>query len=166
MLLKEMELFIPNVVVLLTLVTYAIVPTGPHTCITSFWQRPKKEKGSNSSGAAERPYAVPFAIGPEIVTLDEIADANDLWLTCFVNGEERLRVNTRDHRWQMADIIEHFSRQDAVEPGDMFSTGEIRVGGADDAGAPAQALKVGDVVECSIEGIAVLRTTIAATGDS
>ena len=33
-------------------------------------------------------------LGPEVVTLDEIADPFDLWLTCSVNGRSRLRVNT------------------------------------------------------------------------
>src|SRR5690349_16406420 len=48
-------------------------------------------------------------VGPEIVTLDEIADPYDLWMVCTVNGEERMRVNTREQIWKMNDILEHFS---------------------------------------------------------
>ena len=33
-------------------------------------------------------------LGPEIVTLDEIADPYDLWMTCAVNGEERMQTIT------------------------------------------------------------------------
>ena len=98
-------------------------------------------------------------LGPEIVTMDEIPDPYDLWMTCSVNGEERMRVNTRDQIWKLPDILEHFSRYIPIEPGDMFSTGAP---GGVAVGKPNAAelfLKPGDVVDCSIEGIATLRTT-------
>jgi len=99
-------------------------------------------------------------LGPEIITLDEIKDPYDLWMTCAVNGEERMRVNTRDQIWKLPVILEHFSRYIPIEPGDMFSTGAP---GGVAVGKPNAAelfLKPGDVVECSIEGIATLRTYI------
>ena len=105
-------------------------------------------------------------LGPEIVTMDEIRDPYDLWMTCAVNGEERMRVNTRDQIWKLPDIIEHFSRYIPIEPGDMFSTGAP---GGVAVGKPNAAelfLKPGDVVECSIEGIATLRTHIVAPGEA
>jgi 2-keto-4-pentenoate hydratase/2-oxohepta-3-ene-1,7-dioic acid hydratase in catechol pathway len=105
-------------------------------------------------------------LGPEIVTMDEIADPYDLWMTCSVNGAERTRVNTRDQVWKLPDILEHFSRHIPLEPGDLFSTGAPSGGVAGKAGAAELFLKPGDVVECSIEGIATLRTTIVAPGDA
>jgi 5-carboxymethyl-2-hydroxymuconate isomerase/acylpyruvate hydrolase len=103
-------------------------------------------------------------LGPEIVTMDEIPDPYDLWMVCAVNGEERMRVNTRDQIWKLPDILEHFSRHIPIEPGDMFSTGAP---GGVAVGKPNAAelfLKPGDVVECSIEGVATLRTHIVAPG--
>ncbi len=76
-----------------------------------------------------------------------------------------MRVNTRDQIWKMPDIIEHFSRFIPLEPGDMFSTGApggMAVGKPD---AEALYLKPGDVVECAIEGVATLKTTIVAPGE-
>jgi len=99
-------------------------------------------------------------LGPEIVTMDEIRDPYDLWMTCAVNGEQRMRVNTADQIWKLPDILEHFSKYIPIEPGDMFSTGAP---GGVAVGKPNAAdlyLKPGDVVECSIEGIATLRTHI------
>jgi 5-carboxymethyl-2-hydroxymuconate isomerase/acylpyruvate hydrolase len=99
-------------------------------------------------------------LGPEIVTLDEIRDPYDLWMVCTVNGQERMRVNTRDQIWKFPDILEHFSRYIPFEPGDMFSTGAP---GGVAVGKPNAAelfLKPGDVVDCSIEGITTLRTHI------
>jgi len=103
-------------------------------------------------------------LGPEIVTMDEIRDPYDLWMTCTVNGELRMRVNTRDQIWKLPDILEHFSRHIPIEPGDMFATGAP---GGVAVGKPNAAelfLKPGDVVECSIEGVATLRTHIVSPG--
>jgi hypothetical protein len=99
-------------------------------------------------------------IGPEIVTLDEVGDPYDVWLTCSVNGEERLRASTAEQAWNIDDILAHFSRSMQIEPGDMFATGAL----GDTAGQNAKdlSLKPGDIVECGIEGITTLRTTIVA----
>ena len=105
-------------------------------------------------------------LGPEIVTMDEIPDPYDLWMVCTVNGEQRMRVNTRDQIWKLPDILEHFSRHIPIEPGDMFSTGAP---GGVAVGKPNAAqlfLKPGDVVECSIEGLATLRTYIVSPGSA
>ena len=99
-------------------------------------------------------------LGPEIITMDEIPDPYNLWMTCSVNGEERMRVNTRDQIWKLPDILEHFSQYIPIEAGDMFSTGAP---GGVAVGKPNAAdlfLKPGDVVECAIEGIASLSTKI------
>jgi 2-keto-4-pentenoate hydratase/2-oxohepta-3-ene-1,7-dioic acid hydratase in catechol pathway len=101
-------------------------------------------------------------LGPEIVTLDEVPDPYDLWMTCSVNGEERMRVNTGEQIWKMNDILEHFSRYIPIEPGDMFSTGAPGGVAVGKANAAELFLKAGDVVECSIEGLTTLRTTIVA----
>jgi 2-keto-4-pentenoate hydratase/2-oxohepta-3-ene-1,7-dioic acid hydratase in catechol pathway len=100
-------------------------------------------------------------LGPEIVTLDEIPDAYDLWMVCKVNGEQRMRVNTREQIWKMNDILAHFSRTIPLEPGDMFATGAPGGVAAGKPNAKDLYLKPGDVVECSIEGVTTLQTTIA-----
>ena len=99
-------------------------------------------------------------LGPEIVTIDEIPDVYDLWMTCSVNGQERMRVNTVDQIWKISDILEHFSRFIPIEAGDMFSTGAPGGVAVGKENAEALYLKPGDVVECSIDGISTLRTTI------
>ena len=101
-------------------------------------------------------------VGPEIVTLDEIPDPYDLWMVCRVNGEQRMRVNTREQIWRMNDILAHFSRTIPLEPGDMFATGAPGGVAAGKANAAELYLKPGDVVECAIEGVTTLSTTIAA----
>jgi 5-carboxymethyl-2-hydroxymuconate isomerase/acylpyruvate hydrolase len=99
-------------------------------------------------------------LGPEIVTIDEIPDVYNLWMTCSVNGQERMRVNTQDQIWKISDILEHFSRFIPIEAGDMFSTGAPGGVAVGKDNADEFYLKPGDVVECSIEGITTLRTAI------
>jgi 2-keto-4-pentenoate hydratase/2-oxohepta-3-ene-1,7-dioic acid hydratase in catechol pathway len=97
------------------------------------------------------------ALGPEIVTMDEIADPWGLWLSCSVNGEELLRASLHDPVGEMTGLLERASRQAPIEPGDLF-------GAAVPGGGDAIRLEPGDTVECSIEGVASLRAMIAAPG--
>jgi 5-carboxymethyl-2-hydroxymuconate isomerase/acylpyruvate hydrolase len=89
-------------------------------------------------------------------------DPYDLWMVCTVNGEERMRVNTADQIWKLPQILEHFSRTIPLEPGDMFSTGAPGGVAVGKPNAEDLYLQPGDVVECSIDGITTLRTTIIA----
>jgi len=100
-------------------------------------------------------------LGPCIITMDEIPDPYDIWVTCSVNGEQRMRVNTSDQIWKLPDIIEHFSRLLDLQPGDMFSTGAPGGVAVGKANAEALYLKPGDIVECAFEKPAmVLRNRI------
>lgn len=99
-------------------------------------------------------------VGPYLVTLDEIGDPHDLWLTCHVNGEQRMRVNTGEQIYHIADIIEHFSWHVPLQAGDMFSTGSSSGVAVGMANAEELFLKPGDLVEIAIENVMSLRTHI------
>jgi len=102
-------------------------------------------------------------LGPWIVTLDEAGDPYDIWVTCRVNGEERMRVNTADQIWKLGDILPHFSRLVPLEPGDLISTGAPGGVAVGRPNAEDLFLKPGDVVECGFERPAiVLRNRIVA----
>lgn len=90
-------------------------------------------------------------LGPFIITMDEVPDPYDIWVTCSVNGEQRMRVNTSDQIWKLPDIIEHFSRLMPLNPGDMFSTGAPGGVAVGKPNAEELFLKPGDVVECAFE---------------
>jgi 2-keto-4-pentenoate hydratase/2-oxohepta-3-ene-1,7-dioic acid hydratase in catechol pathway len=99
-------------------------------------------------------------VGPYMITLDEFADPHDLWITCKVNGTERIRVNTGDVIFRIGDVIEHFSRWMPFEPGDLIAMGAPAGVAVGQPNAEALYLKPGDVVEVGLEGLAVLRTSI------
>lgn len=101
-------------------------------------------------------------LGPYIVTMDEIKDPYDLWMTCSVNGQQRMHFNTVDQIWKIPDILEHFTRFIPFEPGDMFATGTPGGTAIGKPNADELFLKPGDVVECAIDGIMSLKTRIVA----
>jgi 2-keto-4-pentenoate hydratase/2-oxohepta-3-ene-1,7-dioic acid hydratase in catechol pathway len=120
-------------------------------------QKREVDSGSRFWTAKNAPGFGP--LGPWIITMDEVRDPYDIWVTCSVNGEQRMRVNTRDQIWKLPDIIEHFSRLLPLVPGDMFSTGAP---GGVAVGKPNAAelfLKPGDVVECAFEEPAMVLST-------
>ena len=102
-------------------------------------------------------------LGPYLITMDEVDDPYDLWVTCSVNGEQRMRVNTSEQIWKLPRILEHFSRLVPIRPGDMFSTGAPGGVAVGKPNAEDLFLKPGDVVECAFEKPAmVLRNRIVA----
>lgn len=99
-------------------------------------------------------------IGPYVVTLDEIEDLRDLYLTCTVNGDVRNRFSTSELIYDIPAIIEHHSRYVPLEAGDLFSTGAAGGVAAAQDNADELYLKPGDVVDATLEGVMTLRTHI------
>ncbi len=97
-------------------------------------------------------------IGPCIVTADEIAFPPALPISSRVNGELRQNSNTSLLITGIADIIAELSAGMTLQPGTIIATGTPSgVGMGFD---PPKFLKPGDVVECEIGGIGVLRNTV------
>jgi 2-keto-4-pentenoate hydratase/2-oxohepta-3-ene-1,7-dioic acid hydratase in catechol pathway len=107
-------------------------------------------KGKSLDGAC--------AMGPVIVTADEIAYPPALDIGCSVNGELRQKAGTSDLIFGITEIVSDFSRGLTLIPGDIISTGTPA--GVGMGFHPSRWLKPGDVVECRIEGIGTLRNTI------
>lgn len=97
-------------------------------------------------------------LGPWIVTKDEIADAQALDIKLRVNGELRQQGNTDDMIFSIAYVIQDLSKGMTLYPGDVIITGTPSGIGA--AMKPPQFLKKGDVMECEVEGIGILRNVI------
>ena len=101
-------------------------------------------------------------LGPFMMTLDEVADPHNLWVTCTVNGKQRMRVNTGDVIFRIGDVIEHFSRWMPLEAGDVIAMGAPAGTAFSQPNADELYLKPGDVIEIAFEGMAPLRTRIVA----
>jgi 2-keto-4-pentenoate hydratase/2-oxohepta-3-ene-1,7-dioic acid hydratase in catechol pathway len=96
-------------------------------------------------------------LGPWIVTADEIPDPHQLAMELRVNGEPRQSSSSSTVAVKIPEILSHYSPM-GYSAGDVLSTSP---GDAAFNGDPkARYLKVGDVMECEIEGIGVLRNRI------
>lgn len=97
-------------------------------------------------------------MGPVLVTADEIAWPPALEITCRVNGELRQESNTSLLISPIGQILEELTAGMTLLPGTIIATGTpAGVGMGFD---PPRFLQSGDTVECAIEGIGVLRSTV------
>ncbi|MGI5127948.1 fumarylacetoacetate hydrolase family protein [Pseudonocardia sp. CA-107938] len=115
-------------------------------------------------------------LGPVLVTADELEpyrDADgflDLQLTVAVNGTEVGRDRLSHMGWPFEELVAHASRGTEVRPGDVLGSGTCGNGGClaelwATAEQPPPALRPGDVVTMTVEGIGTIRNTVVAGRD-
>lgn len=92
-----------------------------------------------------------FPTAPYLVTADEVADPQNLGLTCVVNGELRQNSNTADMIFSVAECISYISQYMTLKPGDVISTGTPE--GVVLGMAEKNWLKPGDEVTVEVEGL-------------
>jgi fumarylacetoacetate (FAA) hydrolase len=99
------------------------------------------------------------SLGPVVVTPDEF-DGSAGTMVARVNGEERSRGDLADlhHSWEA--IVAHAALNTELCPGDILGSGTVGTGCILEHG-DGRWLERGDVVELEIEGIGVLRNTVA-----
>jgi 2-keto-4-pentenoate hydratase/2-oxohepta-3-ene-1,7-dioic acid hydratase in catechol pathway len=100
-------------------------------------------------------------LGPHIVTADEIKDPHNLAMELRVNGEVRQRSHSGKMSVTIPEILAHYSPM-GYSAGDVVSTGTVSGVAAFSADPKAWFLKPGDVMECEIEQIGVLRNPVIA----
>ncbi len=114
--------------------------------------------------------------GPWIVTADEVGDPQNLRLRTRINGELRQSSSTANMIFSCAHLIHFFSINMTLPAGTIIITGtpggtawstDAELGGRWVGGdgteelVPAKGyLKPGDVIECELEKIGVLRNTV------
>ena len=98
-------------------------------------------------------------LGPWIVTPDEIGDPQNLRVELRVNGELRQESNTKRMWLTIPEIIAHYSPL-GYSAGDVVSTGTVAGVAAFRPDAQDFYLRPGDVIECEIENIGVLRNPV------
>ena len=123
-------------------------------------QKREVASGSRFWTAKNMPGFAPT--GPYVLTMDEVDDTDDLWVTCDVNGERRLRSNTGDYLYKIADVLEHFSRYVVFQPGDLIAMGAPSGVAVGQPNAEELYLKPGDDMTIAFEGLMSLRTGIVA----
>jgi 2-keto-4-pentenoate hydratase/2-oxohepta-3-ene-1,7-dioic acid hydratase in catechol pathway len=98
-------------------------------------------------------------LGPWIVTRDEMPNPQNLTMRLRVNGQLRQSSNSSRMAVTIPEILAHYSPM-GYSAGDVVSTGTVSGVAAFSADPQSLYLKPGDVVECEIEGIGVLRNPV------
>lgn len=101
-------------------------------------------KGSDTFGA----------IGPWLVTADEIANPDDLTVRCKVGGELIAEDSTRYYNYKVAEVVSFISQFHTLEPGDVVSLGTaFKPGATRKSIHHANLQTVAGPIEISIEGL-------------
>jgi acylpyruvate hydrolase len=99
--------------------------------------------------------------GPDFVTADEVpAGGEGLRIQTRLNGETMQDANTATMIFDVPTLIEIITEVMTLHPGDIIVTGTPE--GVGFARTPPVWMKPGDVCEIDLEGVGVLRNTIAA----
>jgi 2-keto-4-pentenoate hydratase/2-oxohepta-3-ene-1,7-dioic acid hydratase in catechol pathway len=98
-------------------------------------------------------------LGPWIVTADEIPNPHNLAMELRVNGESRQRSHSSKMSVKIPEILSHYSPM-GYSAGDVVSTGTVSGVAAFSGDPKAWYLKPGDVMECEIENIGILRNRV------
>lgn len=97
------------------------------------------------------------AMGPCLVTADELGDPYDLRMVARVNGEVCCDTSSATFDWRFPDLIAHISKGETLRPGEVIGSGTVAGGCGLELG---HFLSAGDVVELEVEKIGVLRNRV------
>jgi 2-keto-4-pentenoate hydratase/2-oxohepta-3-ene-1,7-dioic acid hydratase in catechol pathway len=100
-------------------------------------------------------------LGPHIVTADEIPQPNNLAMQLRVNGKTRQQGHSSKMSVTVQEIVAHYSPM-GYSAGDILSTGTVSGVAAFSEDPKSLYLRPGDVVECEIERIGVLRNPVVS----
>lgn len=116
------------------------------------WQR------HSSQFVAGKNFPATGALGPELVTADEVSDLGARMLTTRLNGQVMQSATISQMVFSVAQIIAYISTFTRLMPGDVIATGTPSGVGA--GREPPVFMKAGDTIEVLIEGIGRLINTV------
>ncbi|MCH8334343.1 MAG: fumarylacetoacetate hydrolase family protein [Proteobacteria bacterium] len=103
-------------------------------------------------------FAKSGALGPWMVTTDELDPLGEIRVTTRVNGDQRQNDTTDSLMFPFRYLVSYLSTFYYLKPGDIIATGTPNGAGA--RFDPPKYLKDSDVVEVEVSGIGILRNTV------
>ena len=109
------------------------------------------------------------AIGPALVTLEEIPDPYNLAMRARINSQEVSYGHTKGMRWSFEEMIAYVSRSETLYPGEFLGSGTATV---PESGTNRRCcglemgryLQAGDRVELEVERLGTLTNFVVAAG--
>jgi 2-keto-4-pentenoate hydratase/2-oxohepta-3-ene-1,7-dioic acid hydratase in catechol pathway len=121
-----------------------------YTCVNDFTARDLQNKDGQWTRAKGFDTFCP--VGPVVADDKRIDPWAGVRVETRVNGEVRQSGNTRDFIFPLDVVIRYISQIMTLDPGDLIATGTPKGVGP---------VVAGDAIEVSIEGIGVLRNSVA-----
>lgn len=103
------------------------------------------------------------AMGPWLVTADEIPDPQALTMTTILNGKVRAVGTSADMLHSFEDIIVHASIDETLHPGEFFASGTVGGGCGLEHG---ERLRHGDLIEIEVSGLGRLSNRIVIPAEA
>ena len=97
-------------------------------------------------------------LGPELVTTDELADPQNLHMTCALDGRVMQDANTSDMIFPVAELISFLSTGTTLLPGTVILTGTPS--GVGFTRKPPVFLMPGNTIDMTVEGIGTLSNPV------
>ncbi len=99
--------------------------------------------------------------GPVLVSVDEVADRDDMRIVCAVNGEVRQNASTAEMIFDVPTLIAYLSRITTLVAGDIIFTGT-----PNGIGAPQGSfLADGDLLTTTIDGLGTMTNRCVRVSD-
>ncbi len=117
-----------------------------------------REMGGMTGPCKSKDFATGNAIGPWIVTADEVSDPYSLAMTSRVNGEVWCAGTSAKMLHSFEDMIAYISRDEPIVPGEFLGSGTVGGGTGMEIN---KFLQDADVIELEVEGLGVLRNRVA-----
>lgn len=137
----------------------ALSHVGAYTIINDVSEREfQRERGGQMTKGKSCDTFAP--IGPWLVTVDEIADPQNLHVTTKVDGVLRQQGITADMVFPVAHLISYLSQFFTLHPGDIIATGTPA--GVAGGMKPPGWVGAGQVVTINIDGLGEQRSTYVA----
>lgn len=142
---------------------------GGYTVFNDFSARDvqAKEMAGRLGPAKGKDFDSGNAIGPALVTPDEVPDPYNLMMRARINSEAVSLGHTKGMRWSFEEMIAYVSRSETLYPGEFLGSG---TGTVPESGKNRRCcglemgryLKAGDKVELEVERIGTLTNFVVA----
>ncbi len=143
----------------------ALSHIGGYTIFNDFSARDiqLKEQAGRLGPTKGKDFDTGNAMGPCLVTPEEIGDPYDLTMIARVNGEEWSRGTSADMAWSFEDLIWYISQSETLYPGEFLGSGTCSGDQGRGCGLEmGKFLEPGDVVELEVENIGILRNPVVS----
>jgi 2-keto-4-pentenoate hydratase/2-oxohepta-3-ene-1,7-dioic acid hydratase in catechol pathway len=117
----------------------------------------RREMGTRVGPAKTKGFDRGCALGPYLVTVDELPRPFDAVMRASVNGELWSQGRAATIYWPIEQLIAHAAAGETLLPGDVLGSGTVGTGAGIEIG---RWIKPGDTVRLEIDGLGALETRV------